>query len=116
MLADPGAAEWHRRRGTPVAARELRLVGDSAMLDAVREARGRRLPAEVEVGLARMPHRPFADAIVQIEEAGLVGDLGARLGRHQSARRRGRDRRVLVSPTPPGEDTPGNATGTGFDL
>src|SRR4029079_14218715 len=99
MLADPGTAERHRRGRAAVAARELRLVGDSAMLHAVREARVRRLPAEVEVGLARMPHRPFADAVVQIEEAGLAANLGARLGRHQAARRGGRDRRLLISRT-----------------
>ena len=72
------------------------------MLDAIREARVGLLPAEVEVGLAGMADRPFADAVVEIEQAGLVGDLGARLGRDQAARRGGRDRRLLCRRDPGG--------------
>src|SRR5690348_7149420 len=67
------------------------------MRDAVGEAGVGRLTAEMEVGLARMAHRPLADAVVQVEQAGLVGDLGARLGGHEATRRRGRDRRLLVA-------------------
>ncbi len=44
-----------------------------------------------------MTHRPAADAVVQIEQAGLVGDFGRRLGRNQSARRGGRDRRLGIA-------------------
>ena len=50
------------RRRAAVAARKLRLVGDSAMLDAIREAGVRSRSAEVEVGLAGMAQWPFADA------------------------------------------------------
>src|SRR3954469_20886676 len=96
-LANPRAAEGERRGGGAVAARELRLVGHSAMLDAIREPGIGRIAAEVEIGLAGMADRPFADTIVEIEQAGLVGDLGAGLGRHQAARRRGRDRRLLFA-------------------
>ena len=96
-LAHAWAAERQRRRRAAVAARELRLVGDPAMVDAIGEAGVGRLAAEVEVGLAGMAERPFADAVVQIEQAGLVGDLGARLGRHQAARRGRRDRRLGVA-------------------
>src|SRR5207237_4673724 len=67
------------------------------MLDAIREARIGLIAAEVEIGLAGMADRPFADPLVEIEQAGLVGDLGARLGRDEAARRRGRDRRLLVA-------------------
>src|SRR5262245_11181195 len=69
------------------------------MGDAIRKAGVGRLTAEVEIGLARVTHRPLADAIIEIEQTGLVGDLGARLGRNQAARRRGRDRRLLVAGT-----------------
>src|SRR5690349_9293018 len=83
-LANPRAAEGERRGRAAVAAGELRLIGDSAVRDAIGKAGVGRLAAEVEVGLAGMAHRPFADAVVEIEQAGLVGDLGARLGRNQS--------------------------------
>src|SRR6266700_5002156 len=66
-LSDPRPAERHGRGRAAVAAGELRLIGDSAMLDAIRKTRIRRLPAEVEIGLARMTHRPFADAIIEVE-------------------------------------------------
>ncbi|QNP44542.1 hypothetical protein H9L15_00175 [Sphingomonas daechungensis] len=69
------------------------------MLDAVREAWVRRIAAEVEVGLARVSHRPLADAVVEVEQARLVGDLVARLGRDKAARRGRRDRRLLVART-----------------
>src|SRR6185437_1996982 len=98
-LANPRPAEWKRGRRPAVAARELGLVGDSAMLDAIREAGVRRLAAEIEIRLARVADRPFADAVVEVEQAGLVGDLRAWLGRDQAARRRGRDRRLLLSRT-----------------
>src|SRR5688572_32766536 len=99
VLADPGPPERERRGRAAVAAGELGLVGDSAMLDAIREARVGRLAAEMEVGLAGMAERPFADAVVEVEQAGLVGDLGARLGRDQPARRGRGDRRLGVAGT-----------------
>src|SRR5688572_6550545 len=95
--ADAGAAERERRRRTAVAARDLRLVGDPAMLDAIREARIGGRAAEMEIGLAGMADRPFADLLVEIEQAGLVGDLRARLGRNQATGRRRRDRRLLLA-------------------
>src|SRR4051812_50090324 len=95
--ADSRPAERKRWRRAAVSAGELGLVGDAAMLDAIGEAGVGRLSAEMEVGLAGMAHRPLADAVVEIEQAGLVGDLGARLGRDQAARRRGRDRRLLIA-------------------
>src|SRR3954468_6988564 len=97
MLADPGPAERKRRRRAAVAGGDLGLVGDSAMLDAIREARIGGRAAEMEIGLARMADRPFADLLVEIEQAGLVGDLRARLGRHQAPRRGRRDRRLLLA-------------------
>jgi hypothetical protein len=42
-------------------------------------------------------HRPAADAIVEVQQAGLVSDLGARLGGHQTARRGRRDRCLLIA-------------------
>src|SRR5207253_5898694 len=99
VLADPGAAKGERRGRPAVAARQLRLVGDSAMLDAIRKARVRRVAAEMEIGLAGVANRPLADAVVEIEQRSLVGDFGARLGGDEAARRRGRDRRLLVAGT-----------------
>src|SRR5699024_2179922 len=75
------------------------LVGYAAMLDAIGKAGVGLLTAEIEVGFAGMAHRPLADAVVEVEQAGLVGDLRARLGRNQAARRRGRDRRLLLAGT-----------------
>ena len=69
------------------------------MLDAIGEAGVGGLTAEVEVGLAGVALGPFADAVVEVEQAGLVGDLGARLRWNQAARRRGRDRRLLLART-----------------
>src|SRR6185503_17954256 len=59
--------------------------------------RVRGIAAEMEIGLAGMAQRPFADAVVQIEQAGLVGHFGARLGRNQPPRRGRRDRRLGVA-------------------
>src|SRR5688572_4402855 len=94
--ADARPAERQRRRRPAIAPRQLRLVGDAAMLDAIREARIGLRSAEMEIGLAGMADRPFADLLVEVEKAGLVGDLGARLGRDEPARRRRRseERRV----------------------
>src|SRR3954454_20085402 len=51
------------RRGRPaIAAGELRLVGDSAMVDAIGEAGVGRVAAKVEVRLAWVADRPFANA------------------------------------------------------
>ena len=97
QLADAGTAKRERRRRPAVAARQLRLIGDAAMLDAIGVAGVGLLAAEMEVGLAGMAHRPFADAVVELEQAGLVGDFGARLGRDQAARRGRRDRRLRVA-------------------
>ena len=69
------------------------------MLDAIRESRVRLLSAEMEIGLAGMADRPLADTVVQIEQAGLVGDLRAWLGRDEAARGSRRDRGLLVAGT-----------------
>ena len=79
-LSNPRTAEGQGRRRTAVAARQLRLIGDRAMIKAIGEAGVDRLAAEVEVGLARMAERPFADLVVQIEQARLVRHVGRRLG------------------------------------
>ena len=47
------------------------------MLHAVREARVHLVAAEVEIGLAGMAERPFADLVVEIEQTGLAGNLAA---------------------------------------
>src|SRR3546814_12165668 len=62
--AYPGRAIGRRRR-TPVAAGKLRLIGDCAMLHAIRKAGIGGLPAEVEIRLARMHDRPFADLVAE---------------------------------------------------
>src|SRR3954466_3202380 len=96
-LADPRPTKGKGRRRLAVAARELRLIGDAAMLHAIREAGIGLVAAEMEIGLAGMADRPFADLLVEIEQAGLLGDLGARLGRDEAARRRRRDGRLLLA-------------------
>ena len=80
-----------------MAARQLGLIGAAAMLDAIGEAGVHLVAAEVEVRLAGVAHRPAADAVVKVEQRGLVGDLRARLGRHKAARRGRRNRRLLVA-------------------
>ncbi len=69
------------------------------MLDAVREPGVHLLAAEMKVGLARMAHRPAADPLVEIEQAGLVRDFRARPRRHEATRGRGGNRRLLVART-----------------
>ena len=49
------------------AARQLRLVGDAAMLDAIRVTGIGLLSTEVEVGFARMAERPLANAVVEVD-------------------------------------------------
>ena len=80
-----------------MAARQLRLIGAAAMFYAIREARVHLFAAEMEIRFARMPHGPAADAIVEIEQAGLVGDFRAWPRGHAAARRGGRDRRLLIA-------------------
>ena len=67
------------------------------MGDAIGETGVRRLAAEVEVGLTRMAERPFADAVVEIEQAGLARHLGGWFGGYQPARRRRGCRRLLLA-------------------
>ena len=69
------------------------------MLHAIGEARVHLFTAEVKVRFARVAHRPAADPVVQVKQAGLVGDFRARLGRNQAARRRGRNGGLLVPRT-----------------
>ena len=82
-----------------MAARQLRLESAAAMFDAIGETGVHLFPTEVEIRLARVAHRPAADAIVEIEQAGLVGDFRARPCGHQAARRRRRNRRLLIART-----------------
>ena len=67
------------------------------MLDAIGEAGVHRFAAEVEIGLARVAHRPATHLVAEIEQAGLVRDRRIGLGRNQPTRRCGRDRRLLVA-------------------
>ena len=82
-----------------MAARELRLESAAAMIDAIGKARVHFLAAEMEVCFARMAHRPAADAVIEIEQAGLAGNFRARLGRHEAARRGGGNWSLLVTRT-----------------
>lgn len=77
--------------------RQLGLEGAATMLDAIGEPGIHLLAAEMEVWFAGMAHRPAADAIVEIQQAGLVSDFRARLGGNQAARRGGRDRSLLIT-------------------
>ncbi len=89
------------------------------MLDAIREPWVHLLAAEVEIGFARVAHRPAADPVVEIEQAGLVGHFGAGLGRNQPARRRRRYRGLLIAralaqePTGADRDDPRHIGGGG---
>lgn len=67
------------------------------MCDAIREAGVHLFTAEVKIRLTGMAHRPAADAIIEIEQASLVGNFRTRLGRHEAAGRGGRDRSLLVT-------------------
>src|SRR3546814_13070245 len=78
------------------------------MFDTIGETGVHRHAAQMEVGLARMPHRPAADADVKVEQARLVGDLRARLCRHAAAARGWRDRRMLIDGTPAGASARGD--------
>src|SRR5690606_31299361 len=89
--ANARAAIGQGRRRAAGAAWQLRLIGAAAMLDAIGEAGIDLLPAEMEVRLAGMTERPFANLLVEIEQARLVRHLRAGFGRHQPARRRGGD-------------------------
>lgn len=53
----------------------------------------------MKVSLARMPHRPTADPVIEIEQAGLVSNVGARLCRNTAAWRGRGYRRLLVART-----------------
>src|SRR5579875_2379970 len=104
-LSDPRSAEGERRRGAPITPRELRLIGNAAMLDAIGKARIGRFAAKVEIGFSRVPHRPFADPVIEIEQARLVGNFGAWLCRDQPPGRSRRDRSLLLARTLPDEST-----------
>lgn len=97
QLSNPRTTIRERRRRTAIAARQLRLIGMAAMIDAVRETWVHRLATEMEIGLARMAQRPFADAVVQVEQAGLARNIGRRLCRHQAAGRGRGCRRGLIT-------------------
>jgi hypothetical protein len=67
------------------------------MVDAIGKAGVHLLAAEVEVRFARMADRPAADAVVEVEQAGLFGDRGAGPGGNKTARWGRWDRRLLVA-------------------
>ena len=91
------STEGQGRRRTARAARKLCLIRPAAMFNAVGEARIYGLPAEMEIGLARVTHGPATYLVRQIQQARLVGDLRTWFGRYQSARRRWRDRSLLIA-------------------
>ncbi len=76
---------------------QLCLECPSAMLDAIGEAGVDLFAAEMEIRFARMPHGPTTNAVIKIEQAGLVRNLRTGLGRYQAARRRRWNRRLLVT-------------------
>ena len=80
-----------------MAARQLRLIGPPAVIHAIGEARVHLVTAEVEVRLTRMAHRPAANAVVQIEQAGLVGHFLAGPCGHEAARRGRGDGGLLIA-------------------
>src|SRR3546814_14826339 len=65
LLTNSGTTEGRRRGRAARTARQLRLIGAPAMLDAIREPRVHGLTAEMEVGHARMHHRPAPDTVVK---------------------------------------------------
>ena len=67
------------------------------MLDTIGITRIHSLAAEVEIRFSRMAHRPATYFLGQVEQAGLVRNLRARLGRYKAARWRGRDRCLLIA-------------------
>src|SRR3546814_19276313 len=75
---------------------QLRLIGSTAMFDAIRKAWIYLLTAEMEIGFAGMSHWPFAEFIGQIEQAGLIRNLRAGLCRNQTTGWSRVDRRLLL--------------------
>ena len=69
-LTHARAAKWQWRRRAAVAARQLRLIGPAAVIDAVRKTGVYLVAAEVEIRLSGVAHRPAADAIIEIKQAG----------------------------------------------
>lgn len=67
------------------------------MLDAIWEARVHRFTAEVKIWLAGVAHGPFADLFGKVEQARLIGNFRAGLGGHKAARRRRRNRGLLIA-------------------
>ena len=92
MLANAGTAEGQGGRRPSVAARKLSLIGNPAMFDAIWKTRVRLFAAEMEIRFTGMTDRPFADLFVEIEQARLVGNVGAWLGWYEATWRRRRNR------------------------
>ncbi len=97
VLSHSRSAKGQRWRRSARTARQLCLIGPAAMLDAIREARVHLAAAEVKICLARVPHRPAAYFIRQVQQAGFVLNRRIRLGRHEPARRCWRDWRLLIT-------------------
>jgi hypothetical protein len=75
-----------------IPAGHLRLIGQAAMFHAIGKAGVHLFTAKMEIGLTGVTQRPFADAIVEIEQRGFVRNFRAGPGRHQTPWRRGRRR------------------------
>jgi hypothetical protein len=59
------------------------------MLHAIGETGVHRIATEMEIRLARVPERPFANLVVEIEQRRLTCHFGGWLGGDQTARWRG---------------------------
>ena len=66
-LPNPRPAKGHWRGRTPNAAWQLRLIGATAMFDAIGEAGVYGHAAEMKIGFTGMPHGPATYAFVQVE-------------------------------------------------
>lgn len=96
-LPDSGSTKGQRWRGAARTARQLCLIRPPTMLYAVRKTGIHWLTAKVEIGLARMAHRPATDFIGKVQQAGLVCNRRIRFCWNQPARRCWRDRGLLIA-------------------
>ena len=67
------------------------------MIKAIREAGIDLIATEMEIGFTGMAQRPFANLVVQIQQASLVSHFRGRFGRDETAWRCGLRRRLLFS-------------------
>ena len=88
-----------------MAARQLCLIGAAAMLNAIWKTGVYLFTTEVEIGFTGVAHRPAADPVIEIEQAGFISHFRAGLGGNQSARWRRRDGSLLITWALPQEAT-----------